>query len=295
MEVRSFALSVFSGGATSSAFSNGLRPREELSQSPAYLSRATNIYLSGDGCFDVEKFTRTFALNEDAQIFPTYKGMFILTKDTLYEYENAILTQLLTGLDEGGLWSVADFGDYILFTNGEVNLIRNPTTGIFSTDHGAVFPLARSICSHRGRLILGGPKDYPEEGETFSNWVAWSDINNLAFIDSSNTEQIRRNLSGYMPMPWQGNVLRLVPLGDKIIVYGDNGVTALPLVSANLVASTYGQVNINETGIKGQGAVATNGGKADGTIHFFVDKVGWLNKLNENLTVERLGYKEFLN
>jgi hypothetical protein len=290
MKVRSFPLSIFSGGTTSSAFSNGLRPKEELSQNPAYLSQATNIYLSEDGCFDAEKFTRTFALDEDAQIFPTYKGVFVLTKDTLYGYENAILTQLLTGLIKGGLWSVADFGDYILFTNGEVNLVRNPTTGIFTTDNGTVFPLARCICAHRGRLILGGPKKYPTLSGDHSNWVAWSDINNLKFVSSAELDQARQNLSGYMPMPWQGDVLRVATMGDKVIAYGDNGITALSLAS-----TTYGQIPVYDVGIQSQGAMTTNGKADDGAIHYFVDKTGWLYKMAGNLEIDRLGYKEFLN
>ena len=295
MKVRSFKLRTFSGGRDESPFINGLRPKEELDHNAGYLSEATNIYLSEDGCFDAEKLTRTFALNETAQIFQTYKGIFVLTDSKLYSYISSVLTELLTGLTQGGMWSHADFGDYLLFTNGEVNLIRDPTTGVFSSDDGTAFPLAKCICSHRGRLILGGPKKYPGEGEVYSNWIAWSDIGNLAFLDSTDIGQARRNLSGYMPMQWQGNVLMIAPLDDKIIVYGDNGITVLPLTSTAEVASTYGQMPIHETGIRGQGAMTTNGKEDEGTIHYFVDKTGWLHTISNDLNVKRLGYKEFLS
>ena len=294
MKVRSFALQRFTEGGVLSPFSNGLRPREELDRESEYLSQATNVYLMEKGCFNAEKFTRTFDLDEDAKIFQSYKGIFVLTEDVLYSYANSVLTPLLSGITVGGMWSMADFGDYLLFTNGEVNLIRNPTTGIFATDDGTVFPLARCICAHRGRLILGGPKNYPVAGGLYSNWVAWSDINNIAFVKSSDLDQARQNLSGYMPMEWEGSVLKVASLNDKIIVYGDNGITALPLASTDLAASTYGQIPVYEVGIRGPGAMTTNGKKDDGSIHYFVDNVGWLYTLTDNLEPKRLGYKEFL-
>jgi hypothetical protein len=189
---------------------------------------------------------------------------------------------------------MADFGEYLLFANGKINLIRNPTTGVFSTDDGTIFPLAKSICEHRGRLILGGPKNYPESGKDYSNWVAWSDINNLAFIKTTDLDQARQNLSGYMPMPWEGNVLKVEPLNDKVIVYGDNGITALVLRSLDLASSTYGQEDVHDVGLKWQGSMTTNGKKDGKTIHYFVDATGWLYELGDDLQPKRLGYKEFL-
>lgn len=367
MKVRTFNLRRFSGERSTSPFSNGLRPKEELSHEAEYLSLATNTYLSENGCFDAEKFTRAFPLDRDAQMFSTYKGLFILTEDTLFSHSKSMyvdtwdtygastiftvssvadlsvgsvivlknvvistgadingehtitnisgnqvtvafnstggaylagsipLFSLLTGLTLGGMWSHADFGDYLLFTNGEVNLIRDPTTGIFSTDNGTIFPLAKCICAHRGRLILGGPKNYPDKGEIYSNWVAWSDIGNLAFVKSTDLDQVRQNLSGYMPMKWQGNVLRMATMDDKVIVYGDNGITALALASVELAASTYGQRDVYPSGIRGQGAMTTNGKEDEGTIHYFVDQTGWLCTLSNDLKVVRLGYEEFLN
>jgi hypothetical protein len=366
MKVRTFDLRRFSDGGSSSPFSNGLRPEEELNHEAQYLSVATNAYLMESGCFNAEKFTRTFNLDEDAQIFSAYKGIFVLTKDELLSYsrsmyvdtwdsygatttftassvtglsvggsviiQNVMISSgndingkqtitgivgnqvtvnfdstgstyvagnipvfsLLTGLTLGGFWSIADFGDYILFTNGEVNLIRNPTTGIFTTDGGTVFPLAKSICAHRGRVILGGPKNYPKLGEFFSNWVAWSDINNLEFVGATELDQARQNLSGYMPIPWEGNVLKVEPLNDKVIVYGDNGITALKLISTELAASTYGQEDVHDVGVKWQGSMTTNGKKDGKQIHYFVDSTGWLYELGNDLNPKRLGYKEFL-
>lgn len=269
---------------------NGLRPKEELQYSPSFLSSCSNIYLGEGGIFEAEKFSRTFNIDEDAQVFATYIGVYVLTQSKLYSYADT-LTQLLTGLTTGGLWSCADFGKLVLFANGSVNLIRNVTSGAFATDPGTTFPLSKAICNHRGRLIIGGMTDYPETG-SFTNWIAWSDIGNLKFVKTTELDQIRKNLSGYMPMPWNGTVLKVVPLIDKVIVYGDNGITALQLYGG----STYGQVPVHPIGILDQGAVCFNSPQAEtATTHYFIDKTGWLYAMGADLKPQKLGYKEFLN
>lgn len=305
MKVRTFKLQQFIDGRASSPFANGLRPKEELGYEPQFLEDADNAYLMGNGCFNAEKFARTFSLNETAQIFATFKGIFVLTEDKAYSYINQQLNNLLgfygignygsgaygegdATVQKGGMWTLADFGEYILFTNSEVNLIRDPETGAINSDDGTVFPISNAICSHRGRLILGGMRNYPEASKIYSNWVAWSDINNLSFISPENIRQARQNLSGYMPMPWEGLVLRVVPLDNNVIVYGDNGITAM-----KLEGSTYGQEPVHEVGIAGQGAIITNGRNDRSSIHYFVDKSGWLYKMDRDLQPNRLGYKEF--
>ena len=278
-----------------SMLSNGLRTEEEAKRNGSNLTTVSNARCSKDALVQADKLVRTFALDVDGTIFPTYKGIFILTGTALYSYENYILTSLLTGLEEGGLWSIADFGDYILFTNGVINLVRNATTGVFSVDNGIVFPIAKTICAHRGRLILGGRKNYPETLKNFPDWVAWSDINSLEFLSEDSPKQARQNLAGYMPMDWKGEILKVLPLGNKIIVYGDNGITAMPLVSSGSVASTYSYHLVHNAGIKEQGAVTSNAKEGNETMHYFIDKYGWLYSVDLNLKVEKLGYKEFLS
>lgn len=278
-------------------FAKGLRPLEESPRNGMYLTAASNIRVTEAGLVAADKLVREFALNENAQVFSTYRGLFVLTEDTLYEYNASLatLTQLLTTLTVGRNWSIADFGDYIIFTNGFVNIIRNPTTGVFATDDGTILPLSKSICKHRGRLILGGPVDYPTIGDTHTNWVAWSDINNLAFLDNVDMSQGRQNLAGYMPMPWANTVEVVVPLGDHVIVYGQDGIIALKLISTPHVASTYNQIPVHNVGINQQGAVTTKDIKEGTHVHYFVDTEGKLCRLHENLKLDILDYKEFLS
>lgn len=275
----------------------GLRPLEESPRNGMHMTAISNGRLSEGGLVDRDKYTRSFAINEAAQIFNTYKGTFILTADSIYSYSyyTDSITLLIDTIPPGLMWNIADFGEYLLFSNGNINLIRDPSSGIFVTDTGLVFPVARCMCAHRGRLLLGGPKRYPTLDGDHSNWAAWSDINSIRFVSSTELDLARQNLSGYMPMPWDGDVLRIQPLGDKVIVYGDNGITALQLTSTTGAASTYGQVPIEETGLLTARSLTTNGKENEGSVHYFINNTGWLCSLDNNLKVTRLGYKEFLN
>ena len=275
----------------------GLRPLEESPRNGLHMTAASNCRPSVGGLVQGDKYTRSFNINEAAQIFHTYKGTFVLTADSIYSYsyyEDAI-TLLIDTIPPGLMWSIADFGEYILFTNGNINLIRNPSTGVFAADTGLVFPVARCMCAHRGRLLLGAPKRYPDLDGNHSNWASWSDINSIRFVSATEIDLARQNLSGSMPMPWEGDVLRIMPLGDKVIVYGDNGITALQLASTTGAASTYGQVPIEATGLRTARSLTTNGKEDEGSVHYFINNTGWLCSLDSNLKVTRLGYKEFLD
>jgi len=85
-------------------------------------------------------------------------------------------------------------------------------------------------------------------------------------------------------------------LGDRVIAYGENGVSVLtPVDNAGQRGSTtipfasgYNMNTIYRLGMKSKHAI-------DGTesFHFFVDKVGQLCKLTDGLEI--LGYAEFLS
>lgn len=102
-------------------------------------------------------------------------------------------------------------------------------------------------------------------------------------------EQLKRNDFGWAPVPWQGTVLAMKPLGDAVIVYGDNGVCAL--IPVTDPAPTVGMRRIlEETGIVSRCAVACGKDR-----HVFIDTAGWLWQITPDLQATRLGYQEFFN
>lgn len=109
------------------------------------------------------------------------------------------------------------------------------------------------------------------------NWVKWSNIGNLDFtID-------RSNIAGERPLDWRGWVYVVKKLRDKIVAYGENGVSIL-----SPSGNSYGLSTIYRIGLKGKNAVAGND-----TIHFFIDNKGQLWSLGESL--EKLDYSEYLS
>lgn len=109
------------------------------------------------------------------------------------------------------------------------------------------------------------------------NWVKWSNIGSLDFTIGKD------NIAGERPLDWKGLVYAVKKLSEKMVAYGENGVSFL--VPAN---NAYGLNTIYKIGLKGKNAVGGND-----TIHFFIDKIGQLWKLDQAL--ERLDYSEYLS
>lgn len=105
----------------------------------------------------------------------------------------------------------------------------------------------------------------------------------------------RRNECGARPMPWQGTVLKVQPLGQHLMVYGDGGVSALtpqttPAVEFNVSTFSLQDLGLDQFGVAGRSAA---GGDDQG--HMFVDAAGELWFVAPNLQTERLGHGELFS
>jgi len=110
-----------------------------------------------------------------------------------------------------------------------------------------------------------------------ANWISWSDIGNLDF------EITKKNVAGEMPLDWAGRVSNIHKLGNRFVVYGENGVSFVVPTGKLMGLNT-----IHRIGLLGRDAFAGND-----FVHFFADKLGTLYQLGE--TLEKLDYKEFLS
>jgi len=97
-------------------------------------------------------------------------------------------------------------------------------------------------------------------------------------------DMFKRGEMGFMPMDWQGTVLRVLPLGNSIVVYGTNGVSL-----ATRSANTYGQRTVYGYGIASKSAACSDGKK-----HVFIDAAGNLCVLDET-SATSLGFKEYFS
>jgi len=100
-------------------------------------------------------------------------------------------------------------------------------------------------------------------------------------------EQFKKNEQGFAPMPVQGKVQAIQPLGDFLIVFSDEGVTAIRPVANP--APTYSIKDLQLGGIANRGAVA-----GDDNHLIYLDNSGNLVRIPSNLDVEPLGFREYL-
>jgi len=106
-------------------------------------------------------------------------------------------------------------------------------------------------------------------------------------LKSHYLEMIRKGDIGFIPMPWQGAVKCLKRMGDTVIAYGDNGITAIVPQQKDGMA-IYRTVDVVDVGVAGRGAVG-----GDHRQHCFVDNTGTVWYVKADLSAERLGYSEF--
>jgi hypothetical protein len=110
-----------------------------------------------------------------------------------------------------------------------------------------------------------------------ANWIKWSDIGSLTFTIGKD------NVAGERPLDWSGFVYCVKKLRNKIVVYGENGISILAPVGV-----VFGLETIHTIGLKGKNAVAGTNSE-----HYFVDSFGNLFSLTE--TTKKLGYSEYLS
>ena len=65
------------------------------------------------------------------QLFHLRRMTLACTLDAIYELHGSSLT-LFCNAVAGDTWSCADFGEYIILTNGSSLIERNPQTGVFA-------------------------------------------------------------------------------------------------------------------------------------------------------------------
>jgi len=100
-------------------------------------------------------------------------------------------------------------------------------------------------------------------------------------------DYIRRNEWGFMPMPWQGRVHCLKPLGRGVVVYGDGGISAL--VQYSEPTPTFGLGPTMDIPVLGRGAVGGSEGE-----HIFVDGDYNLWLVSSDFSFKKLGYRDLL-
>ena len=268
-----------------SLFKNGLRAFPEVDNEGSFCLEATNLKPYSGAMVNVDKLSRSFSVNEAAQIFRTSIGDFLFTSTTMYQISpTKVLTQILTGLTVGGAWSCADFRRYIVFTNGSVTIHKDILSNSFVTT--SAVPLAGSLCNANGRLIMGNMKATSE-----TNKLVYSEIGSTRIPDVQSLDAARVNTGGFVYMPWAGSIFKVLPMGKDFVAYGSGGITAY-------VSSADGKVGekpIDEVGIpSAYAAVFAQQKRGAPPRHFFISNDGTLYGMGPDFDPKQIGYEEFI-
>lgn len=167
----------------------------------------------------------------------------------------------------GGLPHIADFMDFLVWaTPAGCWMFRD---GLVTEGcKGATF---HTCCNFKGQLVIGdcqlpnGPTAEKCEEPSYTVPVGGPDIVAWSKIGQIDWEYTLGNEVGWAPMPWQGSVLRVVPLKDEVVVYCDNGVAKLRPASSP--TQTFGVVRFGDIGLLNRECVDGSYG-----MHIFLGK-----------------------
>ena len=132
-------------------------------------------------------------------------------------------------------------------------------------------------------MFLNGPDLVSMDAETWH-----TDIDGYTAAIPYYLDLFRRNTLGWMPMPWQGAVSRVLPLGNSVIVYGEQGIGAIDPISSPI--RTFGYRSILDFGIKGRSSAG-----GDRFQHCFVTVDGTVWTMGPDLVPQEQGYESVID
>jgi hypothetical protein len=91
------------------------------------------------------------------QVFKLTNYTLVCTETKIYSYSGTSLS-LVHAVLEGSTWTIADFYDYIVLSNGKDLVVVDPVSGAWSSYAGCQIPFCLCLCSLNGQLIVGGPE-----------------------------------------------------------------------------------------------------------------------------------------
>jgi len=236
--------------------------------------------------------------------FTSYYNLAIAVKANdklaLYELVNQNNTWIATEKIGLGKMSniisvhIADFQKYYMITVNELIdenpdhgiYSRNPITGVVTEVDTNIIPAGITCCNYLGQLIIGG---------IFTNQSPWKELSKCSVIwsDIGSTEMNPEDYvtAGFATMPWDengnGEVYKVLPLGNTVRVYGDRGIAnLLPYDVGNTVG--FGVSPVEYPGILSSDSIA-----GDEKVHGYVDaNYDWWLITGEKAV--NLGYRKFM-
>lgn len=92
------------------------------------------------------------------QIFTLTYVTVVCGRTTIYEQVGGALVPVIQGLTPGSTWTIADYGRYIILTNGPVLVTRDADSGEWTTFSDCSIPNCLCLCDINGQLLIGAPE-----------------------------------------------------------------------------------------------------------------------------------------
>jgi hypothetical protein len=149
----------------------GLRPSPQNARNNEFLYSAKGCIPEDGVLQSLPILYNTFTLPEQCkfpfpQIFVLRRLVLVCSETNIYELRSFGTELLYPSAPAGATWSVADFGEYVLLTNGRVLIYRNAQTGQFLEYVDCEIPSGICVLNLNGQLIIGAPGEVVGAGFT---------------------------------------------------------------------------------------------------------------------------------
>ena len=180
---------------------------------------------------------------------------------------------------QGTLMEMADFGEYIFMANGVRMIYWDPT--LVAWQHmaaSATIPMMKTVCNFKGQAVGGNVVSAWHDCDEKS--YVWSKIGSIDFTPEDDNE------AGYRRDPFGGEVYHTRRLGDMVVGYSSEGITALTPVGSPV--TTFRFTELSNIGLINQGAM-------DGDLrrHVYLGEDQILREIT-NEGIKELGYEFFM-
>lgn len=142
----------------------GLRSSERNPRNQAALTISNGLMPESGAFRSVPELTNMSGITALGEVFPfpqVHVGQahtIVMGATTIWELVNGSLVQKLSGLTIGSIWTVADFYDYLILTNGVIMVRRNADSHTWEVFTDENIPQSNCVAAVNGQLIVGSPR-----------------------------------------------------------------------------------------------------------------------------------------
>ena len=91
------------------------------------------------------------------QVFQLREWTLLCTSTKIYTFDGISLTSVYIA-EEGSTWTIGDFYNYLIMTNGKELITLDPDTGDWSKYLDCKIPYCLCLCDINGQVFVGGPE-----------------------------------------------------------------------------------------------------------------------------------------